>query len=74
MGLGLTVSRTLADLMGGSLTYEFDGRSRFRLELSRDVDAEREARAETVPDLVESPSGAVVGAARIGVDVGVVES
>lgn len=74
VGLGLTVSRTLADLMGGSLTYKYDGRSRFRLELSRDVDAERDARIESMSDLVESQSGASIGVARIGVDVGVVES
>lgn len=35
VGLGLTVSRTLAQLMGGSLTYRWDGRSTFRLELPR---------------------------------------
>jgi hypothetical protein len=33
VGLGLTVSRTLAELMGGSLTYRYDERSVFRLEL-----------------------------------------
>ena len=36
VGLGLTVSRTLAELMGGSLTYRHDGReSVFRLSLPR---------------------------------------
>jgi signal transduction histidine kinase len=73
VGLGLTVSRTLAQLMGGSLTYHFDGRSRFRLELSRDVDAEREllrSEPEVAIDRVASPA---IGVGRIGVDVGVVD-
>jgi len=33
VGLGLTVSRTLAELMGGSLVYRFDGESTFELRL-----------------------------------------
>lgn len=33
MGLGLTVSRQLAEAMGGSLTYRFDGWSVFELRL-----------------------------------------
>jgi PAS domain S-box-containing protein len=33
VGLGLTVSRTLARLMGGDLAYDHDGRSVFRLTL-----------------------------------------
>ncbi len=34
VGLGLTVSRTLADMMGGSLEYSYDGEwSTFRLDL-----------------------------------------
>ncbi|MCL1593321.1 MAG: ATP-binding protein [Actinomycetia bacterium] len=37
VGIGLTVSRTLADLMGGSLTYEFRDSSVFTLELPRDL-------------------------------------
>ena len=75
VGLGLMVSRTLADLMGGSLTYRYDGRSRFRLELSRNLDAER-ARApheDAMPAAEPAPEPSV-GATRIGVDVGVVEA
>lgn len=74
VGLGLTVSRTLADLMGGSLTYRYDDRSRFRLELSRDVDAER-ARDSTETEVVDEPTpGATVGASsRIGADAGAVD-
>ena len=74
VGLGLTVSRTLADLMGGSLTYHHDGHSRFRLELSRDVEAEREANAAEVPSLPARSHGTAIGVGRIGVDLGVVES
>lgn len=75
VGLGLTVSRTLADLMGGSLTYHFDGRSRFRLELSRNTRAER-ARAEAAraeAGEVAMPAPNPVGIGRIGVDVGFVD-
>ncbi len=39
VGIGLTVSRTLADLMGGSLTYEYRNASVFTLELPRDLTA-----------------------------------
>lgn len=73
VGLGLTVSRTLADLMGGSLTYRFDGRSRFRLELSRDVEAERLRDERSRPSAQPSPAPAI-GVGRIGVDVGAVEA
>ena len=75
VGLGLTVSRTLADLMGGSLTYHFDGRSRFRLELSRNTRAEA-ARAEAAraeAGEIAMPAPNPVGIGRIGVDVGFVD-
>ena len=71
VGLGLTVSRTLAELMGGSLTYRYEGGSRFRLELSRDTDAERARTAELEEerDLV-MPRPSAIGVGRIGVDLG----
>jgi PAS domain S-box-containing protein len=40
VGLGLTVSRTLARLMGGDLTYRFDGSSVFECRLPAAVDAD----------------------------------
>jgi PAS domain S-box-containing protein len=71
VGLGLTVSRTLAELMGGSLTYRYDGRSRFRLELSRDTDAERARASELEKDRdVVIPRPSAIGVGRIGVDLG----
>lgn len=71
VGLGLTVSRTLAELMGGSLTYRFVDRSVFRLELSRDVAMEKQRRDAVPGGSVSTPSG--VGLSRIGIDVGVVD-
>lgn len=65
VGLGLTVSRTLADLMGGSLTYRFEEQSVFRLELPR--------VASDPADLADadlSHTLGAIGAGRIGVDVG----
>jgi signal transduction histidine kinase len=72
VGLGLTVSRTLAELMGGSLTYGFDGRSVFTLELSRDVAAESNRAQQHEQDIPMS-NVPTVGLGRIGVDVGVVD-
>jgi signal transduction histidine kinase len=75
VGLGLTVSRTLADLMGGSLTYRFDGRSHFRLELSRDVEEESlvsRAASGTGPSAASQPIP-VIGLTRRGVDVGLAD-
>jgi PAS domain S-box-containing protein len=74
VGLGLTVSRTLAELMGGSLTYRFDGRSIFRLELPMAVDDSADDQ-RTKPSLAEDValSMRTVGSGRIGVDVGVME-
>ena len=72
MGLGLTVSRTLADLMGGSLTYRFDGRSRFRLELSRDIEEEASLTNRS-DESTAAPTLPAVGLSRRGVDVGVID-
>ncbi len=38
VGLGLTVARKLAELMGGDLTYRYDGASVFELTLAKAVD------------------------------------
>lgn len=71
VGLGLSVSRTLAELMGGSLTYRFDGRSAFRLELPRVVGEEAEHPTLLMHDSLIGLG--TVGSRRIGVDVGVIE-
>jgi PAS domain S-box-containing protein len=71
VGLGLTVSRTLAELMGGSLTYRFDERSIFRLELPSAVDNSTDDR--TLDGVLGTEIGAntrTVGSGRYGVDVG----
>jgi len=71
VGLGLTVSRTLAELMGGSLTYRFDERSIFRLELPSVVDNSTDDR--TLDGVLGTEIGSntrTVGAGRYGVDVG----
>jgi PAS domain S-box-containing protein len=72
VGLGLTVSRTLAELMGGSLTYRYDGRSVFRLELPRSIDdsSEDQANRQSAADEI-ALTMRTVGSGRIGVDVGV---
>lgn len=68
VGLGLTVSRTLAELMGGSLTYQFDGRSVFRLELPRAIDPrEDQLQQRTTADEV-ALAMRTVGSSRIGVN------
>jgi PAS domain S-box-containing protein len=72
VGLGLTVSRTLAELMGGSLTYRFDGRSVFRLELPSSIDDSTNGRSDELADNREiERSMRTVGSGRIGVDLGV---
>ncbi len=73
VGLGLTVSRTLAELMGGSLTYAFDGHSVFRLELSRNVEEERKLHSLRGPKVSPAQAAGAVGVGRIGVDLGVAE-
>ncbi|MGI9667779.1 MAG: ATP-binding protein, partial [Acidimicrobiia bacterium] len=67
VGLGLTVSRTLAVTMGGSLTYHFVDGSIFRLELPSEASDKRPSSRVT-----PAPSVAI-GRGRIGVDVGVVD-
>ena len=69
VGLGLTVSRTLAELMGGSLTYQFDDRSVFRLELASIAD-EAEPSNEQLEGIEQERAMPTIGAGRIGVDVG----
>lgn len=70
VGLGLSVSRTLAELMGGSLTYRYDGSSVFTLELSRSAEEEAQRSASAASASPQPPS---VGLGRVGVDVGVVD-
>lgn len=71
VGLGLTVSRTLAELMGGSLTYRFDDLSVFRLELPSIAAELDEGRPTSVVRLDGMERGMrTVGAGRRGVDVG----
>lgn len=72
VGLGLSVSRTLAELMGGSLTYRFEGRSIFTLELSRSAERETQ-RSQSTPAESQPARTQAVGLGRIGVDVGVVD-
>ena len=69
VGLGLSVSRTLAELMRGSLTYRHDGLSTFRLELPASISTLDGTPAAGVR--VDDPLSAfrAVGAGRIGVDV-----
>lgn len=71
VGLGLTVSRTLAELMGGSLTYRFDGRSVFRLELPSVADDEENVPSDQqLKGMEQERAMPTIGAGRIGVDVG----
>lgn len=74
VGLGLTVSRTLAELMSGSLTYRYDGGSVFTLELPRALDDVSEGRPVT-GITQDEVTGAIrtVGTGRIGVDVAALE-
>jgi len=71
VGLGLTVSRTLAELMGGSLTYRFDERSIFRLELPTVIDdGTSRQTVDGIPGTEFEVKTRTVGAGRYGVDVG----
>ena len=58
--------------MGGSLTYRFDGRSVFRLELPRAIDdsSEDQSKRQSAADEI-ALAMRTVGSGRIGVDVGV---
>ncbi len=73
VGLGLSVSRTLAELMHGSLTYHHDGESIFRLELPSSIeDLDRGPDTRLGHD---QPVGAFgpIGSSRIGVDVAAIQ-
>ncbi len=72
VGLGLAVSRTLAELMRGSLTYHHDGQSVFRLELPGDDDLDDAPYAGVRGDEALRALG-TVGTSRIGVDIGSVQ-
>ena len=73
VGIGLTVSRALAELMGGSLTYRCDGESVFTLELPREMKASLD-EPETQLDRGR-PIGlsSAIRSSRIGVDVAAIE-
>jgi len=74
VGIGLTVSRTLAELMGGSLTYEYRDRSVFTLELPRAMTTDSETRPESgVRGDEPVDVGRTIRSGRIGVDVGAIE-
>jgi PAS domain S-box-containing protein len=73
VGLGLSVSRTLAELMRGSLTYRHDGKSTFRLELPASVsDVDGGPQTGIRSDEALSAFGAI-GSGRIGVDVAAIK-
>ena len=73
VGLGLSVSRTLAELMRGSLTYRHDGMSTFRLELPASMsELDGSPVAGVRADDPLSAFGAV-GAGRVGVDVAAIK-
>jgi PAS domain S-box-containing protein len=72
VGLGLAVSRTLAELMRGSLTYHHDGQSVFRLELPGDGGLDDAPNTGIRGDEAFRALGSV-GTSRIGVDVGSVQ-
>jgi signal transduction histidine kinase len=74
VGLGLSVSRTLAELMHGSLTYRFDGRSVFRLELPASAGSPGDVRPNSRMGHDETLSAfGAIGSSRIGVDAGVIQ-
>lgn len=72
VGLGLSVSRILAELMKGGLTYYHDGMSVFRLELPSSV-ANLDSGPTTWIDQDQSLGAfGTVGSSRIGVDADVI--
>ena len=74
VGLGLSVSRTLAELMHGSLTYRYDGRSVFRLELLASAGSPADVRPHSRVGHDETLGAlGTIGSSRIGVDVGVIQ-
>lgn len=74
VGLGLSVSRTLAELMHGSLTYRHDGRSVFRLELPASASSAGEVGPDSGVGHDETLSAfGAIGSRRIGVDAGVIQ-
>lgn len=74
VGIGLTVSRTLAELMGGSLTYHYSDASAFTLELPRALTAESEIRPEAGVGSDEALDiSRTIRSSRVGIDVGAIE-
>ena len=73
VGLGLSVSRTLAELMRGSLTYRHDELSIFRLELPASVSDSNGGPVAGVGSDYSLSAFGTVGAGRIGVDVAAIK-
>ena len=73
VGIGLTVSRTLAELMGGSLTYRYDGKSVFTLELPRDLHASQGRPDSGVSREEPIDIAGAIRSSRMGVDVAAIE-
>ncbi len=73
VGIGLTVSRALAELMGGSLTYRYSGGSVFTLELPREMNVSLGESGTRIDRGKPIGLSNAVRSSRIGVDVAAIE-